>query len=1021
MTGPAEEPGTSVPEATGRPASPAGTTTPDTPDTPADDAAHHTQDAAPRAGGAARDGADDAAHHTQDAAPSQSRAPSGEPAPVPLPGAADETRDRTAITAVTPDEDGDGPQIDPVSGRPVYLRTPVPPPTARAPRREVLLVDALESRVRRPVDLLRLFTAVLGLALVLVLAVYARGTTLAVTEDVQDAVTGFFRQLFQLPVTALGGLLTFFVPIAVLAERAWRRRWRSALQGLVAGALGVGLALGSLELLDALTGSELFTSLTITSVGRATVVLSPFIAGLAGVLTAVGPATTNRVARWSWNLLWVVLALEIIQGAQTLPGAIIAVLLGAIAGYTVRYVDGVTHERADGTSLVRGLRRAGIDAVSVIRMDRPSRSAVAAYTVTTEAPLGYIEPATPGRVGADTGRTGRTGRTDDDAAATTAGMLDAEEPPSAESLMAAVDAAGTDTIRPDPVTDVPALLERVGSEAHPARRGDSAPGRQYAVWDTAGARHDLRLLDGDRQVVGLLSSIWEAIRLRGIDRRPVTSLKDAAGRTSLMSLAATAAGVRTPAISSVTTARNSVLVVEDHVDEITPIDEVPAEDLQDDVLDDVWRQLRRAHAAGLTHRDLTTENVLVDGSGAVWLVGWEAGEVASTELSRRMDLAQTLALLGVVAGPERALASAGRALTREQMAAVAPVLQRVALPVSTRQELRRSPQLLGSLRDTLVALVPTADVPPIQLARFSVSRVVMTTLLLVVVYVLITSLNFQEVWTTLTSADPTLMAIAYVLGLATYIGAAMSLMAFSPNRLPFGQTVLAQAAGAIVALVAPAGIGPAAVNMRFLAKHKVSTPLAVASVALVQVFQFVATILLLVLVGLTTGSVGTLSLPSGSVLWGAGAVIVVVAVALAVPPVRRWVWSKTAPTIKQIGPRIMWLVSSPQRLIVGVSGNLLLTAFYVATFGFCLAAYGESLPLTTLALTYLVSNSVGALIPSPGGIGPVEAALTGGLTVAGIPPATALSVALLYRLLTMWGRVPIGWGALTYLRRKNLV
>jgi hypothetical protein len=94
------------------------------------------------------------------------------------------------------------------------------------------------------------------------------------------------------------------------------------------------------------------------------------------------------------------------------------------------------------------------------------------------------------------------------------------------------------------------------------------------------------------------------------------------------------------------------------VDELVPIDAVPKEDLGSDVLDDVWRQLRRAHAAGLTHRDLTADNVQVDGSGAVWLTGWERGEVASTEMSRRMDLAQALALLGAVAGPGRALASA---------------------------------------------------------------------------------------------------------------------------------------------------------------------------------------------------------------------------------------------------------------------------------------------------------------------------------------------------------------------------
>jgi uncharacterized membrane protein YbhN (UPF0104 family) len=1026
-------------------------------------------DDSPPDGTADATGPDDAAPHD----------PPLPPAP-PTPGHDDAAL--SAITAVTPDEDEFAePDTDPVTGRPVYLQTPVPPPTARGPRREVLLVDSMTSRVRQPRDLIQLVTMVLALGLVLLLAVYARGTTLAVTEDVQDAATGLLHQIVQLPVTALEGLLTFVVPIAVLGERIWQRRWRSAVQAVVAGVLGGLLVYAALAGIEALPRTALFRSLTITSIGSAVVVLSPFMGAMSGLLVSVGPASANRVARWSWNLLLVVLVLDFIQGRQTLPGAVIAVLLGAIAGYAVRWADGATHERASGTELVRGLLRAGIDARTIVRMDRPRNvEAIAAYCVTTDAPIGYIEAATgpvptpgaararaqraeqaaddarpdvtaaggdePGaeqaprrkRRGLFAGLTSRRddkARPDDDAhpggSAQDGAAHDGEAPAAAHAGAAGAHESDApllggppqnpDTIEKDPTTDVGGLLARLGSAAHPDAGGEIAPDRQYAVWDAKGTRYDVHLLDDDRQLVGLLSSIWEAIRLRGIDRRPVTSLRSAAGRVTLMSLSASRAGVRTQELRTVTTARSSVLMVSEYVDELVPIDAVPKEDLGSDVLDDVWRQLRRAHAAGLTHRDLPADNVQVDGSGAVWLTGWERGEVASTEMSRRMDLAQALALLGAVAGPGRALASAGRALTREQMAAVAPMLQRVALPMSTRQAMRREPQLLRTMKDTLVALVPTADVPPIKLARFSVSTVVMAAVLLVIAYVLITSLNFQEVWSTLTSADPTYMSIAYVFGLLTYVGAAMSLIAFSPNPLPFGQTIVAQSAGALVALVAPAGIGPAAVNLRFLGKHRVPTPLAVASVALVQVFQFIATILLLVLVGLGTGSVGTLGLPSATVLWVIAGIAVAVGAVLAIPPVRRWVWAKTSPTLKQIGPRIMWLISSPQRLLIGVGGNLLLTACYVATFGFCLAAYGHTLPMTTLAVTYLVSNSVGALVPSPGGIGPVEAALTGGLTVAGIPPATALSVALLYRLLTMWGRVPLGWASLTYLQRRNLV
>ena len=65
------------------------------------------------------------------------------------------------------------------------------------------------------------------------------------------------------------------------------------------------------------------------------------------------------------------------------------------------------------------------------------------------------------------------------------------------------------------------------------------------------------------------------------------------------------------------------------------------------------------------------------------------------------------------------------------------------------------------------------------------------------------------------------------------------------------------------------------------------------------------------------------------------------------------------------------------------------------------------------------ANSAGSLVPSPAGIGPVEVALTSGLTLAGIPSTTALSVVIVFRVLTLWARVPLGWLALRSLQRSN--
>lgn len=127
------------------------------------------------------------------------------------------------------------------------------------------------------------------------------------------------------------------------------------------------------------------------------------------------------------------------------------------------------------------------------------------------------------------------------------------------------------------------------------------------------------------------------------------------------------------------------------------------------------------------------------------------------------------------------------------------------------------------------------------------------------------------------------------------------------------------------------------------------------------------------------------------------------------------------PTIQQIWPRLVWVVGQPTRLVSAILGNILMTAGYVAAFGVTLLAFGESMPITQLAIVYLAGNAAGAAIPSPGGIGTVEIALTTGLRAAGVAYGAALSVVLVFRLVTFWIRIPLGWLALRWLQKRSLV
>ena len=73
---------------------------------------------------------------------------------------------------------------------------------------------------------------------------------------------------------------------------------------------------------------------------------------------------------------------------------------------------------------------------------------------------------------------------------------------------------------------------------------------------------------------------------------------------------------------------------------------------------------------------------------------------------------------------------------------------------------------------------------------------------------------------------------------------------------------------------------------------------------------------------------------------------------------------------------------------------------------------GDELGLLEFARVYFVVTLLSSFVPVPGGVGVVEAGLTGALVAAGVDPSTALAGVLIYRLLTYV--VPIALGALLY-------
>jgi len=111
----------------------------------------------------------------------------------------------------------------------------------------------------------------------------------------------------------------------------------------------------------------------------------------------------------------------------------------------------------------------------------------------------------------------------------------------------------------------------------------------------------------------------------------------------------------------------------------------------------------------------------------------------------------------------------------------------------------------------------------------------------------------------------------------------------------------------------------------------------------------------------------------------------------------------------------------PGQVTVGVLASATLTLTHVLAFAACVTAAGGSVPLVTAAAIYLGGATAGSLIPTPGGIGPVEAALVAGLTATGLALPVATAAALLSRLVSVWIPAVPGLAALALLRRRALL
>jgi uncharacterized membrane protein YbhN (UPF0104 family)/tRNA A-37 threonylcarbamoyl transferase component Bud32 len=544
--------------------------------------------------------------------------------------------------------------------------------------------------------------------------------------------------------------------------------------------------------------------------------------------------------------------------------------------------------------------------------------------------------------------------------------------------------------------------------------------RRYMAVTVDGKRRDVTVFDRDQQAVDLLYRIYRRVRLKAqVSRSAPLTMERAVERQALLTYAVLDAGVTTPPLRALVRVGSEAAVLSCERLTGTSLAELPAP--TDEQLKNVWGAVLLLHENRVTHRTLTADRILLTGPESldVILLDPGNGDVAASEIQRRLDLAQLVAEFALLVGPERA-AGLARDEIGAELPTLVPLLQPVALSRSTRAALRRRKDVLPALRKRLTAGSPDGEVPPVRLERFRLRTIVTLVIGVVAADILVGQLTKEKFGDLLDHVHWGWSLVALSLSVLTYIGATMSLSGFVLERLNQFRTFLAQLAGSFVTLVTPAAVGGVALNLRFLRKSGVASADAAASVGVSQVFAFTLHVLLLIIFAALTGTSQQHSLrPPGWVYLALAALVVAALIALAFPAGRRLVRSRVAPALGQVIPRLLDVAQRPAKLAEGIGGALLLTAAYILCLDASIRALGGSVPLVSIAVVYLTGNAIGSVVPTPGGLGAVEAALSAGLITAGLPGTTAVSAVLLFRTLTFWLPVPLGWASMHYLLRRD--
>jgi glycosyltransferase 2 family protein len=528
----------------------------------------------------------------------------------------------------------------------------------------------------------------------------------------------------------------------------------------------------------------------------------------------------------------------------------------------------------------------------------------------------------------------------------------------------------------------------------------------------------VRVLGRDAQDTQRLARRWRLLAYRDPPRSAPVGRLEQVEHEGLALFMAAQAGVRVPEVVIATLGQEGDALIVTRQPDVAALEFANPEDVSDETLLDVLRQVNALHRAGISHGRLNMSNLLLSEDGPM-LVDLSAATLGAHQSALDIDVAELLVATCCLVGPERTLARAVEAGFGDVLARVQPYLQRAALTPHTRDLARAHDLGLKELRAAVGEATGTAVPEVAELRRIRPRDVLMMAALVFAAYLLISKLadiGFDTIADELAKAELAWVLLGLLLAQAAFIGSGLSVRGAVPVPLPLLPCVVLQSAIKFINLTVPSSAGRIGMNLRFLQQQGVPSAQAVASGAIDDASEtMVQVALLLIALSFVNVDLDTSRFrgtgPDARLLIGIGVALLVSAVVLLTVPSMR---NRVLPEIRSALAGL-WSVARVRRKRVELfGGNVLSELTYAIALGATCLAYGQHLNLAELVFVNSAAAILSGLIPAPGGIGAAEAALAAGLIAVGADKSTAFAIAITQRLCTfylppIWGYLSLRW------------